>query len=108
MSTTLTTIHIAGINTSADVAAVTRELRTIQHANRLTVRLFDEGGGVVSILSNKDLAQADLEAAVTRAGFTADKIVTVDNALAAQMSEQAPARQASRNLALSEMSDIEL
>ncbi|MDR2704124.1 MAG: hypothetical protein LBB58_07275 [Cellulomonadaceae bacterium] len=103
MSTTLTKITIAHLSKSSEVADVTRALRSIAGANRLTVRLLDGGGGIVSILSNHVLSETDLTAAVASAGFEVDKIDSQDDALAKQMKDQAPARQASRNLSLANL-----
>jgi len=102
-NTTLTRITIPELPDSAAVAAVSRELKAVPHANRLTIRLGDDGTGIVSILSNHDLTDDDLSAAIRRAGFSVSRIETIDDALAVQMKEQAPARQASRNAALSGM-----
>jgi len=102
MPTTLTHISIPQMSDSAAVAEVTRALKATPGANRLTVRLHDNGGGVVSILSNVELSAAKLQSAVEQAGFSVGSIETLDDALAAQMKQQAPARQASRNLALTD------
>lgn len=101
MPTILTRIVVPQLGNAAAVAAVTRELKAIRGTNRLTVRLQDDGDGVISILSNLDLSAADLTDAVQRAGFSVQTIESIDDALAAQMAEQAPARQASRNAAVS-------
>lgn len=100
-NTTVTRINIPGLADSVAVAAVTRELKTIPHASRLTVRLNDDGQGVVSILSNHDLLAQDLTAAIDRAGYAVGSIETISDALATQMKLQAPGRQASRNAAVS-------
>jgi len=100
IGTTLTRITIPDVVNSAAVAEITHELKAVPHANRLTIRLDDQGVGIVSILSNHELDDADLTAAILRAGFTVSSIETIDDALATQMKLQAPGRQASRNAAV--------
>jgi len=79
------------------VSAVTKQLKTVPGVGQMTVQLNSGADGIVSIMSAEPLDGAATRAAVAEAGYDVSDIEVLEDALAHQMAEQAPARQALRN-----------
>lgn len=95
--TTLTRIFVPGMTGSDCVSAVTKHLKTVPGCGQMTVQLNGADDAIVSIMSAEPLDDAATRAAIADAGYSVNEIVVVEDALAQQMAEQAPARQALRN-----------
>jgi len=95
--TTLTRIFVPGMTGSDSVSAVTKQLKTVPGCGRMTVQVNSDADSIVSIMSASPLDEQNIRSAVTESGFEVSDITVVEDALAQQMAEQAPARQALRN-----------
>jgi len=82
---------------SDSVSAVTKQLKTVPGCGQMTVQLNGAEDAIVSIMSAEPLDEAATRAAIADAGFDVSEVLVVEDALAQQMAEQAPARQAMRN-----------
>jgi copper chaperone CopZ len=95
--TTLTRIFVPGVTGSDGVSALTQALKNVPGIGRMTVQLNTGADSIVSIMSAVPMSDDNLRTAVDSAGYAASAITVTEDALARQMAEQAPARQALRN-----------
>jgi copper chaperone CopZ len=96
--TTVTHLSVTGMTCGHCVASVTRELLAVAGVQDVVVELHPGQASSVRVLSDRAVDEAALRAAVDEAGYDVAELTVVDDALAAEMSEQAPARQATHTL----------
>ncbi|PZR53342.1 copper chaperone [Xylanimonas oleitrophica] len=94
--TTLTHLSVTGMTCGHCVSAVTSELKGVPGVQDVTVELHAGQTSSVRVVSDQPLAEAALRAAIDEAGYDVAELAVQEDALAAEMTEQAPARQAAR------------
>jgi hypothetical protein len=94
--TTITRVSVTGLSNSQDISVVSKALREVPGAGRLTIQFREDGPSVAAIMSAIPLCDDEVREAVAATGFALDNIEVIEDALAQQMREQAPARQAQR------------
>lgn len=68
--TTTTEYLVEGMTCAHCVASVTEELTAVSGVEAVSVELHKGGQSVVSVVSNAPIANGDVVAAVTEAGYT--------------------------------------
>jgi copper chaperone CopZ len=96
--TTVTTLSVAGMTCSHCVSAVSQELKAVPGVHDVSVELRNGGTSSVRVMSDAALPEAALREAVDEAGYDVTGVDVLEDALAAQMAHQAPARQATHTL----------
>ncbi|GAB4086925.1 hypothetical protein GCM10028784_35550 [Myceligenerans cantabricum] len=96
--TTVTTLSVTGMTCGHCASSVTNELKTLDDVQDVSVELHDGGTSRVSVISKLPLTEAPLRDAVDEAGYSVEHVEVLENAVAAESSAQAPARQATRTL----------
>ncbi|MFP3715211.1 heavy-metal-associated domain-containing protein [Puerhibacterium sp. TATVAM-FAB25] len=96
--TTVTHLSVTGMTCGHCVSSVTDELLGVPGVQDVLVELRPGQASSVRVISDHALDEAALRAAVGEAGYDVAEVAVVDDALAAEMSEQAPARQATHTL----------
>lgn len=95
--TTLTRLRVPGMLGSASVSAVTAHLKAVPGVGRMTVQLNKSEPSIISIMSARPLDDDAIDAAISAAGYQLFDITVIEDAIAAERADQAPARQALRN-----------
>jgi copper chaperone CopZ len=96
--TTVTHLSVTGMTCGHCVSSVTRELLAVPGAQDVVVELRPGQTSSVRLVSDRAVDEAALRAAVDEAGYDVTDVSVVDDALAAEMTRQAPARQATHTL----------
>lgn len=100
--TTVTTLNVTGMTCGHCASAVTGELGSLADVQDVSVELHAGAVSKVSVISDQPLPEAPLRDAVGEAGYAVESVEVLENAVAAESSAQAPARQAHRTLPLTE------
>lgn len=96
--TTVTTLAVTGMTCGHCVSAVTKELRTVEDVQDVSIELHVDDASLVHVISGLPLPEARLRDAVDEAGYDVTDVEVTENAVAAESAAQAPARQATRML----------
>ncbi|GAA1864903.1 heavy-metal-associated domain-containing protein [Myceligenerans crystallogenes] len=96
--TTVTTLNVTGMTCGHCASSVTSELTSVEGVQDVSVELHAGSTSKVSVISALPLAEAPLRDAVAEAGYAVASVEVLENAVAAESSAQAPARQATHML----------
>ncbi|WP_125772769.1 heavy-metal-associated domain-containing protein [Antribacter gilvus] len=96
--TTITTLAVDGMTCGHCVSSVTQELRGVSDVQDVSVELHAGATSLVRVVSEQPLPETPLREAVDEAGYSVASVDVLENAVEAEASAQAPAKQALRTL----------
>jgi copper chaperone CopZ len=96
--TTVTALSVSGMHCNHCASSVTRELKTVDGVQDVIVELHANETSSVRVISEKPLAEDALRGAIDEAGYDVTGVEVLEDAVAAEYAQQAPARQATHTL----------
>jgi copper chaperone CopZ len=96
--TTVTALSVTGMHCNHCASSVTRELKTVGGVEDVIVELHANETSSVRIVSDEPLPEDALREAIDEAGYDVVGVEVLEDAVAAEYAQQAPARQAARAL----------